>query len=54
MNYSVNTQMIYILDLFYNTTVRPVICEGLHFTHMCRTSAWLHHFTKKKEGAKLV
>ena len=32
---------------FFNNTAHPVICEDWHFTHMWKTLAWLHHFTKR-------
>ena len=34
---------IYVL---YNS-VRHVICEGCHFTHVQKVRAWPHHFTKR-------
>jgi hypothetical protein len=34
-------------SVLYNNDVRPVICEGWHFTLMWKTLAWLHHFTKR-------
>ena len=32
--------------ILYNNAVRPVICEGWHFTHTWKSFAWPHHFTK--------
>ena len=26
----------------------PVICEGWYFTHIWKTLAWPHHFTKRE------
>ena len=31
-------------------TVRPVICEGYHFTHMLKTLTCPYHFTKRGGG----
>jgi len=33
--------------VLYNNAVRPVICEGWHYTHMRKTFTGPHHFTKK-------
>ena len=32
--------------LIYDNAVRPVICEGWHFTHTWKTLTSPHHFTK--------
>jgi len=42
--------------VLYDNIVLPVICEGEHFTHMWKTLAWSHHFTKggRFEPIKLV
>ena len=32
--------------MFYNNAVRPVICEGWHFTHKWKELAWPYHWTK--------
>ena len=34
----------------YNNGVRPVRCEGWHFTHMWKAHARPHHFTKRDLG----
>jgi hypothetical protein len=41
--------LCYILyySFLYKDTVRVVICECWHFTHMWKAFAWLHHFTKR-------
>jgi len=31
--------------VLYNNAVRPVICEGWHYTHMWKVLAWRHNFT---------
>ena len=33
-------------SVVYNKVFRPVLCEGWHFTHIWKTLAWQHHFTK--------
>jgi hypothetical protein len=33
-------------SVLWNNVVRPVICEGWHFAHMCVSFAYPSHFTK--------
>jgi hypothetical protein len=36
------------LSILYNNAAHPDICEGWHYTHMWKTLARLHHFTKRE------
>jgi len=33
----------------YSVLYNKAICESWHFTHMWKTLAWPHHFTKKAD-----
>ena len=36
------------LNLSFNTTVLPVICDGWHCIHMWKALVWPHHFSKNR------
>ena len=39
--------VLFLLCIAVFSSVRPVICEGWHFTHMWRAHTWPHHLTKR-------
>jgi hypothetical protein len=46
IRYAMYAYTVQDYSVLYINAVRPVIFEGLYFTHMWKTRAWLHHFTE--------
>ena len=40
--------IVFKIRVLHCSSVHPVICESWRFTHMWKTVAWPHHFTKRR------